>query len=60
MAHNNLLVDRMLDAEAKAARWLADGNEAAERGAIALAERLYERAQKWHDKAMILREKIEL
>jgi hypothetical protein len=41
--------------EAKASRWLADANEASEKGQKAKAERLYEKAQYWLDKANIAR-----
>jgi hypothetical protein len=41
---------RARHAHEMAARWLHLGNLAHERGAEALAERHYARAQKWHDK----------
>jgi len=43
------------EAEAKGSQLLADANEAAEAGNKAKAERLYERGQKWLDKANVLR-----
>lgn len=49
------LNDRILDAEEKGNRALADANEAAERGAKKTAERLYERGQRWLGKANELR-----
>lgn len=39
------------DYTARAAHWLAEGNAAAERGNKAKAEKCYEKAQRWHDKA---------
>jgi hypothetical protein len=43
------------DADARCARWLADGNEAAERGAKKTAEKCYEKSQYWLDVANRLR-----
>lgn len=43
------------EAEARAARWLARGNDAKEQGKDALAERHYARAQAWLDLANRLR-----
>ncbi len=37
--------------EARASKWLSDANEQAERGNKEKAERLYEKAQHWLDKA---------
>lgn len=45
--------------DTKAGRYLADGNAAKERGMIKIAERLYARAQVWHDRSVALREKPE-
>lgn len=42
--------EKAIDAEQKAARYLADANLAAERGDSGKAERLYEKSQKWHDR----------
>ena len=43
--------DRPVDrATQMAARWLHYGNKATERGDHELAERHYDRSQKWHDK----------
>ena len=39
-----------LDAEERAGRYLGDANEAKERGNEALAEKLYEKGQFWHDR----------
>jgi hypothetical protein len=47
--------ERITEAEEKANRALADANEAQERGARKLAEKLYERGQRWLDKANGLR-----
>lgn len=41
---------KTLDAEERANKWLADGNEAAERGNHAKAERCYEKSQYWLDR----------
>lgn len=41
---------KILEAEERANKWLADANEAAERGNHAKAERLYEKAQYWLDR----------
>jgi hypothetical protein len=42
---------KLFEAEEKAAMWLYRGNVASEKGNNELAERHYDRAQKWHDKA---------
>lgn len=44
-----------IEATEKAAMWLHRGNLAAERGDHDLAERHYERSQKWHDRMNDLR-----
>lgn len=41
---------KMIDAEERGSKWLADANEAYERGDRAKAERLYEKAQFWLDR----------
>lgn len=41
---------KMVDAEERGGKWLADANEASERGDHAKAERLYEKAQFWLDR----------
>ena len=41
---------KILDAEERAGKWLADANEMAERGQHEKAERLYEKAQFWLDR----------
>lgn len=49
------LQKRILDAETKCGSALADANAAADRGAKATAEKLYEHSQRWLDKANKLR-----
>jgi hypothetical protein len=44
------LRERTLDAEVRGSRYLADANEAAERGDKTTAERLYEKSQFWLDR----------
>lgn len=44
------LHDRMLDAEERGSRYLADANQAAERGNHAKAEKLYDKSQYWLDR----------
>jgi hypothetical protein len=44
------LKDKIIDAEERGNKWLADGNEAAERGDNAKAERCYEKSQFWLDR----------
>lgn len=46
--------DRMLDAEERGSRWLADGNEAKERGDLARAEECYAKGQFWLDRFNLL------
>lgn len=43
--------ERALDAETRSGQWLADGNAAKEAGRMAKAERCYQKAQFWLDKA---------
>lgn len=42
--------DKIIQAEERASKWLADGNEASERGKQAKAEKCYEKAQYWLDR----------
>jgi hypothetical protein len=49
------LDERIADCDAIAARYLANGNQAKERGARAAAERWYEKSQRWLDRANKLR-----
>lgn len=49
---------RAVNAEAMGSRWLADANEASERGNRALAEKRYDKAQYWLDRANALRDQI--
>lgn len=46
---------KAVNAERLASRWLADGNEARERGRKEIAERRYAKAQYWLDRANKLR-----
>ena len=48
------LAERIVDAEVLGSRWLADGNDAAERGDKAKAEHCYARAQFWLDRYNLL------
>lgn len=47
--------EKIVEAEARCARYLGDANEAAEQGKKAKAERLYEKSQYWLDRANKLR-----
>lgn len=48
------LKERMIDAEVRGSKWLADGNEAAERGEKTKAEECYEKSQFWLDRYNLL------
>ncbi|MFL6970075.1 hypothetical protein ACJ6X8_27985 [Pseudomonas alvandae] len=48
------LAERALEAEAKASQWLADGNQAQEAGRTVKAERCFQKAQFWLDRANLL------
>lgn len=48
------LAERVLEAEAKASQWLADGNQAQEAGRTVKAERCFQKAQFWLDRANLL------
>jgi hypothetical protein len=48
------LEERALDAEARASQWLADGNAAQEAGRTVKAERCFQKAQFWLDRANLL------
>ena len=41
---------RIMDADERASRWLADGNEALETGDTSKAEKCYEKSQFWRDR----------
>lgn len=41
---------KSIEAEQRASKWLADGNEAEERGNSAKAEKCFEKAQYWLDR----------
>jgi len=47
--------ERIIDAEERGNRYLADANEAAELGKTNKAEKLYEKGQYWLDRANRLR-----
>lgn len=42
--------ERMIEADERGSRYLADANEAAERGQHEIAARLYEKGQFWLDR----------
>lgn len=44
------LTEKILEAETRGSRWLADGNAANEQGNHAKAERCYNKAQYWLDR----------
>ena len=46
--------ERILDAETRGSRWLADGNAAREAGDTAKADECYAKAQYWLDRANLL------
>lgn len=46
---------KVAEADERGGRYLADANEAAERGQTAKAERLYEKVQYWLDRSNKLR-----
>ena len=48
------LQERILEAETRGNKWLADGNEASERGDKARAEACYEKGQFWLDRYNLL------
>lgn len=47
--------EKIVEAEARCARYLGDANEAAEGGNATKAEKLYDKAQYWLDRANKLR-----
>lgn len=51
---NKPLADRMLDAEVRASRWLADANEARERGDRQRAAECDAKSQFWLDRYNLL------
>lgn len=53
------LAERALDAETRSGQWLADGNKAAESGRIVKAERCFQKAQFWLDRANLLSNQAE-
>lgn len=48
------LKDRQIEAEQRASAYLADANEASERGQATKAERLYAKSQFWLDRMNLL------
>lgn len=48
------LDERALDAETRASQWLADGNQAREAGLTVKAERCFQKALFWLDRANLL------
>lgn len=46
--------DRMIDAEVRGNKWLADANEAAEKGDHETAEKYYAKGQFWLDRYNLL------
>lgn len=48
------LHERILDAEVRCSRWLADGNEALEAGLTEKAEECYSKSQFWLDRYNLL------
>lgn len=54
------LRERLADAEERGNRWLADANEANERGKRELAERRYAKGQYWLDVANRLQEQLDI
>lgn len=49
------LADRIAEADDRGSRYLADANEAADRGQHAKADRLYTKGQFWLDRSNTLR-----
>lgn len=48
--HPATIEEKALDAEVRSSRWLADGNEANERGNRDKAEKCYAKSQYWLDR----------
>jgi hypothetical protein len=55
MKPKRTLSERIADADDRGGRYLADANEAAERGNKAKAEKLYAKVQYWLDRSNKLR-----
>ncbi|SDJ19844.1 hypothetical protein SAMN05216605_12340 [Pseudomonas abietaniphila] len=53
------LDQRALEAETRASLWLADGNQAREAGRTVKAERCFQKAQFWLDRANLLSDQAE-
>ncbi|WP_313666293.1 hypothetical protein [Shinella sp.] len=54
MATKRTLEERMIDAEMRGNRYLAEANEAEERGHQAKAEKLFDKGQFWLDRYNLL------
>lgn len=52
------LKEKLMTAEVKGSQWLADGNAASERGDSDRAQRCYDKAQFWLDRANTLRDRL--
>lgn len=50
MTSKKSIHERILDAETRGSRWLADGNEYSERGDHVKAQKCYDKAQFWLDR----------
>ena len=50
MTRTATLNEKIIDAESKCSKWLADGNEYDERGNAKMAERCWEKSQYWRDR----------
>jgi len=48
------LHERILDADVRSSQWLADGNEAREKGNMKKAEECYRKSQYWRDRYNLL------
>jgi hypothetical protein len=55
MKPRRTLSERIADADDRGGRYLADANEAAERGDTVKAEKLYDKVQYWLDRSNKLR-----
>ncbi len=57
MDKRQTLQAKLSDYSMRASHWLAEGNQASERGNHRRAERCYEKSQFWHDRATTTEEK---
>jgi hypothetical protein len=53
------LAERVLEAQTRASQWLADANQAQEAGRTVKAERCFQKAQFWLDRANLLSDRAE-